>query len=123
MAEHRLSLAVNGEENLLHQRLITYRAEDHAGAGQENGRQVTAGSVAIVGLGYVGLPTAVALHGAARRIIGVDRDEQRLRDILAQDADLAHTLHPRTDYSWAYSCPQVLDGTYQFFGAAHRAVV
>jgi len=36
---------------------------------------------------------------------------------------VAHTLHPRTDYSWAHSCPRVLDGTYQFFGAAHRAVV
>jgi UDP-N-acetyl-D-mannosaminuronate dehydrogenase len=276
VAEHRLSLAVNGQESLLHQRLITYRA----GVGLENGRQLTAGSVAIVGLGYVGLPTAVALHGAARRIIGIDSNEQRLRDILAQDADLggpdqerlaaaltdsslelttdppavkvadaviicvptaeatklyenifravslalanefadacgalsldpievtlaastkpygflgtfpgpgvgghcipcdphyllwqlnaadhsaplieqamksialrpkrviqraaevlaseaapdgadwdlavAHTLHPRTDYSWAHSCPRVLDGTYQFFGAAHRAVV
>jgi UDP-N-acetyl-D-glucosamine dehydrogenase len=84
VAEHRLSLAVNGQENLLHQRLITYRA----GVGLENGRQLTAGSVAIVGLGYVGLPTAVALHGAARRIIGIDSNEQRLRDILAQDADL-----------------------------------
>ena len=84
MAEHRLSLAVNGQENLLHQRLIPYRA----GVGLENGRRPTAGSVAIVGLGYVGLPTAVAPHGAARRIIGIDSNEQRLRDILAQDADL-----------------------------------
>ena len=89
MAEHRLSLAVNGQENLLHQKLITYRAEDRVGAGQQNGRQLTAASVAIVGLGYVGLPTAVALHGAARRIIGIDSNEQRLRDILAKDADLS----------------------------------
>ncbi len=88
MAEHRLSLAVNGRESLLHQKLITYRAADRAGAGQHNGRQVTAGSVAVVGLGYVGLPTAVALHGAARRIIGIDLNEQRLREILARRADL-----------------------------------
>lgn len=88
MAEHRLSLAVNGRENLLHKQLITYRAAERPAASQENGRRVAAGSVAIVGLGYVGLPTAVALHGAARRIIGIDRNEQRLRDILAQDADL-----------------------------------
>ncbi len=88
MAEHRLSLAVNGRESLLCQRLITYRAADRPGAGPENGRQVSAGSVAIVGLGYVGLPTAVALHGAARRIIGIDLNEQRLRDILARRADL-----------------------------------
>ena len=88
MAEHRLSLAVNGRESLLHQKLPTYRAADRAGAGQQNGRQESAGSIAIVGLGYVGLPTAVALHGAARRIIGIDLSEQRLRDILAQEADL-----------------------------------
>ena len=88
MAEHRLSLAVNGREKLLHKQLITYRAAERPAASQENGRRVAAGSVAIVGLGYVGLPTAVALHGAARRIIGIDRNEQRLRDILAQDADL-----------------------------------
>jgi len=88
VAEHRLSLAVNGREKLLHKQLITYRAAERPAASQENGRRVAAGSVAIVGLGYVGLPTAVALHGAARRIIGIDRNEQRLRDILAQDADL-----------------------------------
>ena len=72
MAEHRLSLAVNGRENLLYKKLIVCRTADRAEAGQENGRQVAAGSVAIVGLGYVGLPTAVALHGQARRIIGID---------------------------------------------------
>jgi UDP-N-acetyl-D-glucosamine dehydrogenase len=88
VAEHRLSLAVNGRENLLYQKLITCRTADRAEAGQENGRRVTAGSVAIVGLGYVGLPTAVALHGGARRIIGIDSNPQRLRDISARRADL-----------------------------------
>ena len=111
MAEHRLSLAVNGRESVLYQKLITYRAADRAGAGQRNGRQVTAGSVAIVGLGYVGLPGGQVLTSEAGPD-GADRD-------LA----VAHTLHPRMDYSWAYNCPRVLDGTYQFFGAAHRAVV
>jgi UDP-N-acetyl-D-glucosamine dehydrogenase len=265
VAEHRLSLAVNGRENLLHQKLITYRAADGPGAGPENGRQVTAGSVAIVGLGYVGLPTAVALHGAALAnefadacgalsldpievtlaastkpygFLGAfpgpgvgghcipsdphyllwqlnaadqsallieqamksialrpERVIQRAAEVLAAagrrlagarvivlgasykagvrdlrespalaimagllregasvgyydpllpvielpggqvlaseaapdgadwDLAVAHTLHPRTDYSWANRCPRVLDGTYQFFGAAHRAVV
>ena len=70
MAERWLSLAVNGRENLLCTKLITCRTADRAAAGQKNGHQVTVGSVAIVGLGYVGLPTAVALHGQARRIIG-----------------------------------------------------
>jgi hypothetical protein len=69
VAEHRLSLAVNGRGSLLYQRLITYRTADRAGAGQQNGRQMTAGSVAIVGLGYAGLPTAVTLPGAAHRAV------------------------------------------------------
>lgn len=88
MAEHRLSLAVNGRENLLYEKLIVCRTADRAETGQENGHQGSAGPVAIVGLGYVGLPTAVALHGQARRIIGIDSSERRRRDILANDADL-----------------------------------
>ena len=39
------------------------------------------------------------------------------------DLVLVHTVHPGLDYSWAYDCPQVLDATYQFYGAAHRVVV
>ncbi len=84
MAEHRLSLAVNGRENRLYQKLITCRTVDRTAGGPAT----PVGPVAIVGLGYVGLPTAVALHGEARRIIGIDTSERRLRDILAQDADL-----------------------------------
>jgi UDP-N-acetyl-D-glucosamine dehydrogenase len=103
VAEHRLSLAVNGRESLRYKKLITCRTADRAAAGQKNGHQVTAGSVAIAGLGYVGLPTAVALHSQARRIIGIDRSERRLRDILAQDAGLG--------------------GPDQFFSTTHRAVV
>ena len=69
MAEHRLSLAVNGRENLLHPELITHRAVDRAGAGRGNGRQVTAGSVAVAGLGYVGLPGTYQFFGAAHRAV------------------------------------------------------
>ena len=41
------------------------------------------------------------------------------------DWDLAiiHTVHPNRDYSWVGDCPQVLDATYQFDVAPHRAVV
>jgi len=39
------------------------------------------------------------------------------------DLVIAHTLHPGVDYAWAHECPRVLDATYQFFDAAHRAVV
>ena len=79
MAEHRLSLAVNGRENLLHSRLIT---------GNGHGGGTAAGMVAIVGLGYVGLPTAVALHGKSRRILGMDISSDRLADIATGQADL-----------------------------------
>ena len=56
---------------------------------------VTTGSVAIVGLGYVGLPTAVELHGKSPRIIGIDVSEQRLLDISARDADLTEADQER----------------------------
>ena len=69
MAGHRLSLGVNGRENLLHPKLIASRAVDRAGAGRGNGRQVTAGSVAVAGLGYVGLPGTYQFFGAAHRAV------------------------------------------------------
>ncbi len=45
-------------------------------------------SVAVVGLGYVGLPTALALHGRCKRVIGIDALPSRLDVIRAGDADL-----------------------------------
>ena len=48
---------------------------------------LTAGSpgfaydVAVVGLGYVGLPTALALHDAGRVVLGLDVDDARLEAI------------------------------------------
>src|SRR5207248_902197 len=36
------------------------------------------GRVCVVGLGYVGLPTAAALAGAGHRVWGVDRDPRKL---------------------------------------------
>jgi UDP-N-acetyl-D-mannosaminuronate dehydrogenase len=44
--------------------------------------------VAIVGLGYVGLPTSLALHAAGQRVLGVDVSERRLRVISDERADL-----------------------------------
>lgn len=44
--------------------------------------------VAVVGLGYVGLPTAIALRGAGARIIGIDASAQRLQEIRDGEADL-----------------------------------
>ena len=47
--------------------------------------------VAIVGLGYVGLPTALAYHAAGSRVLALDASSARLTDITAGRADLLET--------------------------------
>jgi UDP-N-acetyl-D-glucosamine dehydrogenase len=44
--------------------------------------------VAVVGLGYVGLPSAIALRGAGAHIIGIDISSERLAQIRARGAEL-----------------------------------
>lgn len=44
--------------------------------------------VAIVGLGYVGLPTAIAYHAGGSRVLGLDVSERRLASIRSNGADL-----------------------------------
>ncbi|HKU29106.1 MAG TPA: nucleotide sugar dehydrogenase, partial [Arthrobacter sp.] len=44
--------------------------------------------VAIVGMGYVGLPTALALNASGRRVLGLDVSEGRLAVIREERADL-----------------------------------
>ena len=44
--------------------------------------------VAVVGLGYVGLPTAIAMRNAGCRIIGIDTSARRLEAIQAGEAEL-----------------------------------
>lgn len=44
--------------------------------------------VAIVGLGYVGLPTALAFQASGARVLAVDASPARIRTIRAQRADL-----------------------------------
>ncbi|MET9595872.1 nucleotide sugar dehydrogenase [Streptomyces sp. NPDC006516] len=44
--------------------------------------------VAVVGLGYVGLPTALSLFTAGRTVVGVDTSESRLADIRDVRVDL-----------------------------------
>lgn len=44
--------------------------------------------IAIVGLGYVGLPTALAFHAAGRRVLAVDVSQHRLTVISDERADL-----------------------------------
>jgi UDP-N-acetyl-D-glucosamine dehydrogenase len=88
VAESVLSLAVNGREHQLNGKLSPFRAPRDA-AGHGDGDHGALPSIAIVGLGYVGLPTAAALHGECGRIIGIDISEQRLAEIAALEADLA----------------------------------
>jgi nucleotide sugar dehydrogenase len=42
----------------------------------------------VVGLGYVGLPTALSLHDAGASVLGIDIDETRLAAIRGRDVDL-----------------------------------
>jgi UDP-N-acetyl-D-glucosamine dehydrogenase len=44
--------------------------------------------VAVVGLGYVGLPTAIALRAAGARIVGIDTSPSRLEQIRGGTAEL-----------------------------------
>jgi nucleotide sugar dehydrogenase len=87
VAEHHLSLAVNGREYQLHSKLVPFRSPEPAD-GSLNGHGPALGPVAVVGLGYVGLPTAVALHGRCTRVLGLDVSAARLAEIAAGEADL-----------------------------------
>jgi nucleotide sugar dehydrogenase len=84
VTEQQLALAINGRESRLVERL---RAFDGVHDGQANGHQ-REGSVAVVGLGYVGLPTAYALCSQSSRTIGVDASPQRLSAIAKAQVDL-----------------------------------
>jgi UDP-N-acetyl-D-glucosamine dehydrogenase len=53
--------------------------------------------VAIVGLGYVGLPTALAINASGRRVLGLDVSEARLAVIRSQEADLLDSDKVRLD--------------------------
>jgi nucleotide sugar dehydrogenase len=89
VVERILSLAVNGREHQLARGLIPYEPDlppvrDRAGAAV----------VAILGMGYVGLPTALSLHGRCERIIGADVSHERLAAIAAGRVDMAPDDRP-----------------------------
>ena len=54
-------------------------------------------TVAIVGLGYVGLPTALGLHETGARLIGLEISESRLDAIRRRDVDLVADDHTRLE--------------------------
>lgn len=51
--------------------------------------------IAVIGLGYVGLPTALALREAGRSVLGIDISERRLAEIRDRLCDLTTADHER----------------------------
>src|SRR4051794_22285161 len=58
---------------------------------------LSAPTVAVVGLGYVGLPTSLALHDAGASVIGLDASAERIRAIHAGAVDLVERDRPRLE--------------------------
>ena len=105
MTDLRLSLAVNGREHQLHHRLVPFPVPGHANGNGHDGQQArrSQSRVAIVGLGYVGLPTAVALAEKCQQVVGIDASQQRLDVIAAGLADLPESDRPRLEGALADS--------------------
>ncbi|WP_020659893.1 nucleotide sugar dehydrogenase [Amycolatopsis benzoatilytica] len=85
MKHRQLTLAINGRERELAGRLVAFdpAARPYAGPGMR------AAPVGVVGLGYVGLPTALGFHSRGWPVIGLDNDPARLRAIEAAEVDVA----------------------------------
>jgi UDP-N-acetyl-D-glucosamine dehydrogenase len=64
------------------------RRSGPGGRGGRGGRDPVTPTVAVVGLGYVGLPTALALQAGGFPVIGLDISERRLAAIAEATADL-----------------------------------
>jgi len=56
-------------------------------------------SVAIIGMGYVGLPTALGLHASGVSVLGIDHSSARLAAIMAGEVDLIDADQRRLDKS------------------------
>jgi UDP-N-acetyl-D-glucosamine dehydrogenase len=98
VGESSLSLAVNGRERQYEDKLVRYAAGRHGGDGAA---RPGLRAVAVVGLGYVGLPTAVALHGQCERIIGIDISPARLHEVASAEADLGRPDRERLEAALA----------------------
>jgi len=76
------------------------QTDDRAAAPQPDA-DTAEGVVAVVGLGYVGLPTALALAQAGRQVIGVDPNHERLVAIRDGCVDLSTRDLERLDQTLA----------------------
>ncbi|SEO46785.1 nucleotide sugar dehydrogenase [Amycolatopsis saalfeldensis] len=54
-------------------------------------------SVAVIGMGYVGLPTALGLHAGGVGVIGIDLSQNRLDSIRSGEVDLIESDHRRLE--------------------------
>ena len=86
MIPPQLALAVNGRLDDVTAKLARLSTDARAAPG--NGHHARPPTVAVVGMGYVGLPTALALHDRGLPVIGIDISENRLADIRAARVDL-----------------------------------
>ena len=67
----------------------------HMSPPQDNGSTDDGSTVAVVGMGYVGLPTALAFHQAGFEVLGLDTSPARLAAIRNGDVDLLAEDHLR----------------------------
>ncbi|MBK0866717.1 nucleotide sugar dehydrogenase [Saccharopolyspora sp. HNM0986] len=86
MTQQQLALAINGRERHLSERLVAYR--EPAGVPVSDAPPVRQETVVVLGLGYVGLPTACGLAARRSSVVGVDVSKARLRAIADGDVDL-----------------------------------
>jgi UDP-N-acetyl-D-glucosamine dehydrogenase len=68
---------------------------DDAVPGETPARRPFPCHVAVIGLGYVGLPTALAFHAAGHRVIGIDISTARIDAVRAGAVDLLDSDHAR----------------------------
>lgn len=79
--------------------------------------------VAVVGLGYVGLPTALAFHDCGLRVLGVDISRGRLTAIRSGEVDLIARDRQRLDAALAGSSGFALVDDVEALGQARTVVV
>jgi UDP-N-acetyl-D-galactosamine dehydrogenase len=62
-------------------------------------------SIAVIGLGYVGLPVAVAFARSGATVVGFDVDRERIKELCAgfdrtREVEKAQLTHPTLVYTW-----------------------